>query len=238
MKLTLPRNPNDLSSYGVSVARLGRGLVAWRHADQPPEPIELYEFEACPYCRKVREAFCELDLDYVSRTCARGAKTREAAKALGGRTQFPLLHDRNTGKVLYESEDIIDYLWATYGRGRSRVEKLFAPLNTLSSMAASLMRVRGLYVRPEAKARAQPAELLEVWNFDASPYCRKVREALSELDLHAVIHNVAKQSTRREAFVALAGKMQVPYLVDPNHDRALHESDDIVAYLEAAYGRA
>ncbi len=29
--------------------------------------------------------------------------------------------------------------------------------------------------------------------------------------------------------------MQVPYLIDPNTDRALYESDDIVAYLEAQY---
>jgi glutathione S-transferase len=30
--------------------------------------------------------------------------------------------------------------------------------------------------------------------------------------------------------------MQVPYLIDPNTNREMYESDDIVAYLEAEYG--
>ncbi|MFO0751319.1 MAG: glutathione S-transferase N-terminal domain-containing protein [Myxococcota bacterium] len=236
--MLVPTNLNDLQSLAASVARLGRGLKAWTHARQPELPIELYEFEACPYCRKVREAFSELDLDYVSRTCARGAKTREAAIALGGKRQFPLMSDRNTGKVLYESEAIIDYLWATYGDGRPRWSKALAPLDTLSSMAASLVRTRGLRVRDDSRERVQPKELLVLWNFDASPYCRKAREALSELDLHAHVKNVAKGGARRPELVARGGKMQVPYLEDPNTGAALYESDDIVAYLVATYGKA
>jgi glutathione S-transferase len=35
--------------------------------------------------------------------------------------------------------------------------------------------------------------------------------------------------------VERGGKMQVPFLVDPNTDSAMYESDDIVAYLEAQY---
>ena len=34
-----------------------------------------------------------------------------------------------------------------------------------------------------------------------------------------------------------AGKMQVPYLVDPNTSAAMFESADIVAYLNATYAR-
>ena len=30
---------------------------------RPQVRLKLYEFEACPFCRKVREALCALDLD-------------------------------------------------------------------------------------------------------------------------------------------------------------------------------
>jgi len=76
---------------------------------------------------------------------------------------------------------------------------------------------------------------LILYNMEGSPYCRKVREALSELDLEHVVRNVPKGSPKRAALVERGGKMQVPYLIDPNTDRALYESDDIVAYLEAQY---
>jgi glutathione S-transferase len=62
-----------------------------------------------------------------------------------------------------------------------------------------------------------------------------VRDALCSLQIPYVLHNVAKGSPRREAFVARSGKMQVPYLHDPNSGRALFESADIVAYLDATY---
>ena len=48
---------NDASSFAASVIRLGRGLYPTITADERPDlkrPLELYDFEACPYCRKVR----------------------------------------------------------------------------------------------------------------------------------------------------------------------------------------
>jgi glutathione S-transferase len=46
---------------------------------------------------------------------------------------------------------------------------------------------------------------------------------------------VGKGSPSRTAFVERSGKMQVPYLVDPNTGAALFESAEIVAYLERSY---
>lgn len=43
----------------------------WDRA-QPPKPIEIYEFEGCPFCRKVREAVNILDLDVVFYPCPQG----------------------------------------------------------------------------------------------------------------------------------------------------------------------
>jgi glutathione S-transferase len=71
---------------------------------------------------------------------------------------------------------------------------------------------------------------------EGSPYCRKVREALTELDLEHVVRNVPKGSPKRAELKARGGKVQVPYLIDPNTGRELYESDDIVAYLGAEYG--
>jgi glutathione S-transferase len=77
---------------------------------------------------------------------------------------------------------------------------------------------------------------LELWSFEGSPYCRLAREALCELELPYVLHNVAKGSPGREAFVKRSGKMRVPYLADPNTGREMFESADIVRYLNDTYG--
>jgi len=234
-----PRNFNDAHSLAVSVLRFGRGLVALWPREEPERPLELWDFEACPFCRKVREALSELDLPYVSRACARGSNNREQVLARGGKRLFPFLTDPNTGRELYESEEIIDYLYETYGAGRRRpgLDKVLASLNTVSSVVASAARPRrGGRVRIGYEHREQPPELLVLYGFEASPYCRKVRERLHELNLDALVINVAKKSPHRRQLVERGGKMQVPYLADPNTGVALYESDDICAYLDRTYG--
>jgi glutathione S-transferase len=52
------------------------------------------------------------------------------------------------------------------------------------------------------------------------------------------VRNVPKRSPTRADLAQRGGKVQVPYLVDPNTAAAMYESDDIVAYLEAEYGPA
>jgi len=81
-----------------------------------------------------------------------------------------------------------------------------------------------------------PALPLELWSFEASPYCRIVRETLCSLEIPYLLHNVGKNSPSREAFVERSGKMQVPFLVDPNRAVEMFESADIVRYLNATYG--
>jgi glutathione S-transferase len=71
---------------------------------------------------------------------------------------------------------------------------------------------------------------------EGSPYCRKVRETLSELDLEYIVRNVPKGSPKRAELKKRGGKVQVPYLIDPNSKVEMYESDDIVAYLEKQYG--
>src|SRR5204862_5625324 len=80
-----------------------------------------------------------------------------------------------------------------------------------------------------------PMQPVTLYNMEGSPYCRKVREALSELDVEHVVRNVPKGSPKRAELARRGGKVQVPYLVDPNTGREMYESDDIVAYLERQY---
>ncbi len=227
---------NDVSAYSVSVLRLGRGLGSKSPTTCEPQiPLELFEFESCPFCKKVRETFADLDLEYISKASARGSSKRAAAVELGGKAQFPLLVDANTGTTLYESEDIIDYLHATYGKGRDARWKLLAPVNTLSAVVASAVRPRGTKVRTTKRA-ADPEQLLELYNMEGSPYCRKVREVLCELDLDCHIKTTTRWGPRRKELVERGGKKTVPYLVDPNTNTEMYESDEIVDYLRRTYG--
>lgn len=223
------------SSYAVSVVRAGNGMSVGTLGARPERLLELYEFEACPFCRKVREALSILDLDVLVKPCPKGGRRfRPALVQRGGKEQFPYLVDPNAGVEMYESDDIVRHLFARYGDGSVPASLSFMPLYFASNALASLCRpLSGVRVRP-SRAPAQP---LELWSFEASPYCRLVRDALCTLEIPYVLHNVAKGSPKRDAFVARSGKMQVPYLVDPNTGREMFESADIVAYLDATYAQ-
>lgn len=232
---------NDVWSFGASVLRGLRGVrVAPYNRKEPPRPketLELYDFEACPFCRKVREVLSELDLNYIEHTCGQGAEQkRREVEERGGQRQFPFLVDPNTGSELYESEEIIDYLRETYGEGRGGVSRALSVVNTATAGFATAIRPRGGRVRKGLEGRNQPARYLILYNFENSPFCRKVRERLCVLNLDYEVRNVAKKSSRRPELVERGGTMMVPYLVDPNTGTELYESDDIVDYLEETYG--
>ena len=61
-----------------------------------------------------------------------------------------------------------------------------------------------------SKARA-PEKPLELFSFEASPFCRIVREAMTSLEIPYVLRNVAQGSEKREAHRERAGKVTVPY---------------------------
>ncbi len=226
---------NIALSFAVSIIRLGTGLKArYANSDPATKPVIVYDFEGCPFCRKVREALTELNLDADIRPCPKnGSRFRPDLKALGGKEQFPYLIDPNTGWQGYESADIVNYLYETYGCG-SKPRFLVGGnlLATLDSALASGVRAtRGVQAVP-SKSPDQP---LELYSFEVSPFCRIVRERLSELEIPYRLHNVGKNSPSRDAFVKRSGKMMVPYLVDPNTGIEMFESEGIVNYLNKTY---
>lgn len=203
---------------------------------RPIKRLKVYEYEGCPYCRKVREALSILDLEAEIYPCPRNApRFRAEVKKRGGKAQFPYLVDPNTGEEMYESDDIVRYLFEQYGDGEVPLALAMGPLTTATSFLASAARPGLGMTYSKSK---HPEKPLELYSFEASPFCRIVRESLSSLEIPYILHNVAKGSPGREAFVARAGKMQVPYLIDPNTGEAMFESGDIVRYLQRTYSRA
>ncbi len=77
--------------------------------------IELYQKENCPFCKKVREALNELELDFVCRISREGTYQREVMMKLGGKAMVPFLVDQSNSIMMYESDDIIEYLKDNYG---------------------------------------------------------------------------------------------------------------------------
>ncbi len=223
------------TSYFATLARVPAGMMVGELGPRPEQPLELYEFEACPYCRKVREALTMLDLEAMIYPCPKsGPRFRKEVVAKGGKAQFPYLVDPNTGKAMYESDDIIAYLYENYGDGRAPIFLSLGPFTTLGASLASAFRPGfGHRYRP---ARA-PKKPLELYSFELSPFARIAREALCSLEIPYLLHNVGKKSPSRPAFEKRSGKVMVPYLVDPNTDTQMFESADIVAYLERTYAK-
>lgn len=242
------------SSLLASVAEQGRGIRSAAAARQPEELLELYDMEACPFCRVVREALTDLDLDAMIFPCPKGGvRYRELVERLGGRQQFPFLMDPNTDEALYESADIVDYLYATYGNRPAPGRWQLKLLRTPASFGASALR-------PGAGLRARhgnpPAQALELYSFEASPYARLVRERLCELEIPYILRQVGRtealdwvlpplrsriapdyQPTQRNrvALLERTGQVGVPYLIDPNTGVELFQSADIIDYLDATY---
>lgn len=221
------------TATAASAARPNFGNVHYPRTKVPEHALEIYEFEVCPYCRIAREALSALSLDPIVYPCPKGGTLfREKVKRAGGRYQFPYLVDPNTGISMYESADIVEYLFREYGDGRAPwflTQRAFA---VPTSMLASAFRPRR--GRHAVRSR-QPEKLLELYSYEGSPFCRIAREALSELELPYRLHNVPRRSPDREGFVAISGKMQVPYLLDPNTGAQMFESADIRRYLYHTY---
>ncbi len=73
--------------------------------------LSLYQFNACPFCVKVRRSFHKLNIPIT----LRDAKVSDIGNELetnGGKRKVPCLRivENEETKWMYESNDIIDYL--------------------------------------------------------------------------------------------------------------------------------
>jgi glutathione S-transferase len=225
---------NNASSFAASILRLGFGTEIAAGSRVPDRRLILYDFEACPFCRKAREALSHLGLEVEVRPVPRGGKRREELRKLGGRMMVPYLIDPNTEVTMYESDQIVRYLYNTYGTGVVPALHRLGPLNSTLSFFATTMRP-GKGSRVIGRHLQSLRELLILYNMESSPYCRKVREALTELDLAYICKNAPRGSRAREQLRKEGSKVMVPFLIDPNHRVKMYESDQIVEYLYRTY---
>lgn len=248
-----PRNRTlEVATSGfASIARLPFGskvdeaCIARPAGAVPKEPIILYEFEACPFCRRVREALSQLDLTVEVRPCPKDAvKHRTEVEAMGGKLTFPFLVDPNTEAGeggMYESEDICRYLYASYGNGAEFPEGIISTTVLTGWMPTLLRAGRGMTRYANATTHAGAADLkpLTLFNYEGNQFARMAREALCELELPYTLFNCGKGSPKRATLTDVAGEgASVPYLVDPNTGQNVGESEEIVAYLFKTYGGA
>ena len=230
---------DDDGSAVYSVARFGgkrtqesSSVAAWK---RPVQPLELYEFQGCPFCKRLREGLNYYDLDVVIYPCPRDGPTwRQKAVALGGKAQFPLMRDPNTGTTMYESLEILQYLAFNYGDGvvPSGLASGVAPILCGLAMLPRAGR-GGKYRRSKVTEATKPVTL---WAYEASPFGVLVREALTVLEVPHLLKTCARGSAKRQQMKDEQGLFQAPFLEDPNTGTSMFESADILQYLDATYG--
>jgi glutathione S-transferase len=238
-------------SLATTALRVGIGAVALPAKHRPDWLFELYEFEGCPYCRLVREALTELDLDALIYPCPKGGERyRPRVVELGGTMQVPFFVDPGAGVSMYESADIVRYLFETYGGRGVPLHWRLPALQQAGSALAGLPRV---WAGIRAVPSRPPERPLELYSFEASPFARLVRERLCELEIAYVLRSVGRstaadwiapgvrealrweyrpETVNRRALLDRAGRVTIPYLVDPNTGIEMAESADILAYLD------
>lgn len=81
---------------------------------------------------------------------------------------------------------------------------------------------------------------LSLYYFDGCPYCARVRSAIDRLGLDVELRDIQRDSAHRRDLVEATGRQTVPCLrIDrPEGTRWMHESLDIVRYLESEISAA
>ncbi len=104
-------------------------------------------------------------------------------------------------------------------------EKLFAP--------KSLVRAQRVQEQVDAQTKN-----LALYQFEACPFCIKVRMAIKRLGLKINYIDILKNKTYEEELIKFGGQRQVPCLKVSNPDgstRWIYESTDIIKFLEQSF---
>lgn len=79
---------------------------------EPEQLLELYQFEQCPFCGKVRQKLTDLGIDFIARQVDPDDRSR--VKEVSGQESVPVLVDPNRDVTMPESDDIVEYLEEHY----------------------------------------------------------------------------------------------------------------------------
>lgn len=202
--------------------------------DIPKKRLILYEYEGCPFCRIVRETLSLLSIEVLIYPCPRetlkkyghleNSRFRGEVKKLGNKVMFPYLVDENTGKSLYESRDIVAYLWEHYSEGQNKPLffklSMMGPFLILGFFLHALMRPlpsMGILRTPSKR----PEKLLELWGREHHIGTKRIRETLCTLEIPYILHhsNIEPKGT----------------LKDPNSQKSFRNANEACSYLFASY---
>lgn len=90
-----------------------RSAEAQAEVDRETGQMALYQYQACPFCVKVRREMRRLNLNIELRDAKGDMDHRRALKEQGGKAQVPCLRIERSGQDaqwMYESSEINDYL--------------------------------------------------------------------------------------------------------------------------------
>ncbi|MDQ7076176.1 MAG: glutathione S-transferase N-terminal domain-containing protein [Gammaproteobacteria bacterium] len=92
----------------------------------------------------------------------------------------------------------------------------------------------------QARLDAECASLA-LYQFEACPFCVKVRRAVRRLGLNIEIRDTRKEGRYRDELLQEGGEIKVPCLRISEEDgsvRWMYESSDIIAYLQQRFAAA
>jgi glutaredoxin/uncharacterized protein (DUF302 family) len=110
--------------------------------------LTLYQAEWCPYCHRVRQVMTELGLTHTTVNVPAERDERAEVIAISAQPGIPTLQDGD--KVLSDSDEIVEYLRATYPE----------PSDAEQHAAQGAWRAAGLVSLPPQAALAHLRELL------------------------------------------------------------------------------
>ncbi|MFA0087475.1 NrdH-redoxin [Vibrio sp. 10N.286.49.C2] len=89
-----------------------RTAEAQNQANEKAKTLSLYQFEACPFCVKVRREMKRQSVNITLKDAKNDDVAREQLLEGGGRVKVPCLKIEKNGQVewMYESGDIVNYL--------------------------------------------------------------------------------------------------------------------------------
>ncbi|WP_432473977.1 glutathione S-transferase N-terminal domain-containing protein [Amphritea sp. HPY] len=94
-----------------------RSAEAQQELDQRTAHLALYQYEACPFCVKVRRSLRRNGLNIEIRDAKRNDQFKQELQTGGGKLKVPCLRiEDSSGEPswMYESSDIIAYLEKSY----------------------------------------------------------------------------------------------------------------------------
>lgn len=101
-----------LLNFVFSPKGVKRSAESQQAVNDKAQSMALYQFEACPFCVKVRRAMKRQSVNIELRDAKTNQVHRSELEAGGGKIKVPCLRIEKEGKVewMYESSDIVAYL--------------------------------------------------------------------------------------------------------------------------------